>query len=368
MPESAPQVVVFGLGGTISMAATAEGGGVVPDRSPQQLLAAAPGVAAAGVEVRAEELVRQPGASVRLADVYGVAAAARARLAAGGVDGIVVTQGTDTIEESAYLLDLLHDHPAPVVVTGAMRNPTMPGADGPANLLAAIQVAAAGAARELGVLVVFNDEIHAARRVRKTHATNVATFRSPDGGPLGYVVEGQPQLVGRLPGRTVVPVRLPLPAPAPGEPALPQVALVPMTLGDDGGLLDALADRADAGAIGAPGVDPVDGLVVAGFGAGHVPAWLVDRVAGLAARVPVVLASRTGAGPVLAATYGFPGSERDLLERGLLRAGFLDPFKARVLLQALLLAGADRATVARAFAAAGGYAPADTWPWPAARS
>jgi L-asparaginase len=380
MSERSRRVTVFGLGGTIAMAAT-DAGGAVPDRSPRELLAAVPGLSEAGIEVTAEEVCRLPGASLDFADLYGLAAVLRERLAS-GVDGAVVTQGTDTIEESAYLLDLLHHGPAPVVVTGAMRNPGLAGPDGPANLLAAVQVAAGREARDQGVLVVFNDEIHAARRVRKTHATNPATFGSPNGGPLGYVVEGRPRFLNRLTGRTPVPVAGPAEvalgpakvapgsaevAPGPAEAAPgpaeadsgpgPRVGLVTLALGDDGAVLDALADR-------------VDGLVVAGFGAGHAPERLVVPLARLAARMPVVLASRTGAGPVLATTYGFAGSERDLLDRGLVSAGFLDPFKARVLLHALLRAvpsvGADRSTLAAAFAVAGGHAPADTWPWPVA--
>lgn len=339
MSEPAPWVVVLGLGGTIAMVATGSGG-AEPDQSPDQLLAAIPQLAGIGIEVTAEEICRVPGASVRTADLAAALAVIRARLAAGAA-GIVVTQGTDTIEESAYLLDLHHEHPAPVVVTGAMRNPSLAGPDGPANLLAAVQVAADPAARGHGVLVVFNDAVHAARRVRKTHATNPATFASPDGGPLGYVVEGRPWFVNRLPGRTVVP------GDATGSA---RVGLVTITLDDDGGALAASADR-------------VDGLVVAAFGAGHVPDWLVEPLARLAGRMPVVLASRTGAGPVLAGTYGFPGSERDLLLRGLLRAGLLGPLKARILLRELLSAGADRATIAAAFAAAGGDAPAGSWPY-----
>jgi L-asparaginase len=332
-------VVVLGLGGTIAMAGTEPGG--VPDRSPEQLLAAVPGLAESGIAVQATDLRRLPGAWLRFEDVYEVLAAVEGQPS--DVDGVVVTQGTDTIEESAYLLDLLHHRPAPVVVTGAMRNPRLAGADGPANLLAAIQVAASQPARDQGVLVVFNDEIHAARRVRKTHATSVATFQSPNGGPLGYVVEGQPWFVDRLTTRPVVPVSMPAPS--------PRVGLVTVTLGDDGGGLEAYAERAD-------------GLVVAAFGAGHVPEWLVARLAELAGRLPVVLASRTGAGPVLSATYDFAGSERDLLGRGLVGAGLLDAPKARILLHTLLVAGADRATVEAAFAVAGGYASADRWPWP----
>ena len=335
-------MVVFGLGGTIAMAGTEPGG--VPDLSPEQLLAAVPALAGTGIEVATVDFRRAPGAWLRFQDLYELAAAIEA---VPEPDGVVVTQGTDTIEETSYLLDLLLRRSAPVVVTGAMRNPQLTGPDGPANLLAAVQVAGSDQARDQGVVVVFNDEIHPARRVRKTHATNVATFQSPNGGPLGYVVEGETWFVNRLPDRTPVPVATPDPP--------PRVGLVTLALGDDGLLLDAVAGR-------------VDGLVVAALGAGHAPDWLVDRLAGLAGRIPVVLGSRTGAGPVLAATYEFAGSERDLRQRGLIGAGLLDPPKARILLWALLAAGADRATIVDAFAVAGGYASADRWPYPAGSS
>jgi L-asparaginase len=148
------------------------------------------------------------------------------------------------------------------------------------------------------------------------------------------VVEGVPWFVNRVTGRTTVPV------PLPASPRRPRVGLATVALGDDGGWLAGTA---------------LDGLVVAAFGAGHVPESLVARLAELAAAVPVVLASRTGAGPVLAATYDFAGSERDLRERGLIGAGLLHPLKARILLHTLLAAGADRATIAATVAEAGDY-------------
>ncbi|GDY30493.1 asparaginase [Gandjariella thermophila] len=198
------RVVVFGLGGTIAMTAS-DAGGVVPALSADELVAAVPGLAETGIAVEVEDFRRVPGASLSFDDIAALSSAVRGRLA-GGVDGVVVTQGTDTIEETAYLLDLGHGAVQPVVVTGAMRNPTLAGADGPANLLAAVQVAASRQARGLGVLVVFGDEIHAASRVSKAHTTNPATFRSANGGPLGYVVEGEPRIVNRPASRTTVAV------------------------------------------------------------------------------------------------------------------------------------------------------------------
>lgn len=338
-------MVLFALGGTIAMG-PGDQDGVVPALSAAQLAAAVPGLDRVGVDLELEDLRRLPGASLGFDDLAALAAAIEERLAS-GADGVVVTQGTDTIEESAFYLDLVHHRPEPVVVTGAMRNPTLAGADGPANLLAAVAVAASPTARDQGCLVTMADEIHAARWVRKTHSSSVATFRSPTSGPIGHVLAGAPRFLNPLPHRLTVP---PAPPAAGGQPA-PRVGLIVTTLGDRGELLDGLAER-------------VDGLVVAAFGVGHVPEVLVEPLHDLAAEMPVVLTSRTGAGPVHLATYSFPGSEIDLLARGLIPAGFLDPFKARVLLHLLLAAGCDPPTIADAFRTAGGYQDTPPWRWP----
>lgn len=246
-----------------------------------------------------------------------------------GASGVVITQGTDTIEETAFTLDLLVDREAPIVVTGAMRSPDLPGADGPANLSTSIRVAASEVARGLGTLVVLNDEIHAARFVKKTHTQNPAAFRSPLSGPVGLISEGIPRVIMHPAGKHKIDL--------PVNTSIRPVALYTVSLGDDGRLL---------GEIGNLGYE---GLVVEALGGGQVPSWMVETLASLAGRMPVVLASRTGSGEILQQTYGFPGSETDLLKHGLIPASTLDGPKARLLLALLLYSGVGRDEISRTF-------------------
>lgn len=319
-------VTAFFLGGTIGMAG--HEGGVVTRLSAEQLVDSVPGLSEVDVALDVRSFRSLPSASLTLPDV--VELIEEAGTCDG--DGVVVVQGTDTLEETAYLIDLLWPHDVPIVVTGAMRNPSMAGADGPANLLAAVRLAASRDFRGLGALVVFNDEVHAARLVRKTHSTSTATFASPNAGPIGLLVQGRPVRVVSVDRRPVH--RL-------SRPPAARVALHVVTLGDDGESLAGLGERHD-------------GLVVAGLGVGHVPERLAEPLVALARTIPVVLASRTGAGPVLTATYGFVGSETYLLERGLIGAGLLDPYKARILLTVAIDCGYQDDRIRKAFADASG--------------
>ncbi|HEX4222414.1 MAG TPA: asparaginase [Pseudonocardiaceae bacterium] len=320
------RISLISLGGTISMTPTEAG--VVPKLNADDLLAAVPGLNDVGVKLSAQSFRGVAGSALTFADLAELAELITAQIEE-GADGIVVTQGTDTIEETAFFLDMTVGCDIPIVVTGAMRAASHAGADGPANLLAAIQVAAGDEAAGQGVLVVFCDEIHAARLVRKTHTTSPATFVSGGFGPLGVVVEGKPRLLRtteRVPNLPIGP-----------KLAKRKVAVIPMGLGDDGELLR----RASGG---------FAGLVIAAMGVGHVPDAVLPTLFEQVKSVPVVLASRTGSGPVLRWTYGFPGSERDLREHGLIGAGFLDPYKARILLQLLVAAEANHDEIVSTFA------------------
>lgn len=324
---SKPVITVLALGGTIAMTRS-EGGGVVPTLTGEALVAAVPGLEDLA-QIDARSFRQLPSAHLKFDDLEDLATAIRA-LAQEGRRGVVVTQGTDTIEETAFVLDRLLEGDMPVVVTGAMRNPTVPGADGPGNLLAAVQVAASDAARGYGCLVVMNDEIHAARFVRKMHTSRLDAFASPACGRVGWVTEG----VVRL------PVTLPRVAALRAGPvsASPRVALFKMAVGDDAGLVQALADAG------------IDGLVVEATGGGHVSPWIADVLGELARKVPVILTSRTGTGDALSCTYGFPGSEIDLQRRGLIRGGWLDGLKAKALLTLALRRGIkDSQAVAQVF-------------------
>lgn len=322
-----PRLLILSLGGTITMVPT-EAGGITPKLGAAELVASVPALAELA-EIEAESPLRVASPSLTLANLVEVAGRLEAAFAA-GVDGAVVVQGTDTIEESAFLLDLLVAGDQPVVVTGAMRGADAPGADGPANLLAAARVAVAPQSRGLGTLVVLNYDIHAARFVQKSHTALPSAFLSPLMGSIGTVIEGRACYYARVERQPCLPVAAGVPRP---------VALLRAAMGDDTRLMGAVAELGYAGA------------VIEGMGAGHVHADAAPVLGALAERIPVVLASRVMTGPVFTETYGYPGAEIDLIGRGLVPAGYLSGLKARLLLGLLLRETDDRRVIRDAFAA-----------------
>jgi L-asparaginase len=311
-------VRILAAGGTIGM-----GGpdGARPTVDGDGLLAGLGGLE--GVD--AQTIVNVPSAHLTLGDQLQICRAAR-DCARRGV-GVVVTHGTDTLEETAMLCDVLHDAEAPIVFTGAIRPANAPGADGPANLLDAVSVAAGEEAAGMGVLVVFGGEIHHARCARKTDTTSLVAFSSPQTGPLGRVTEAHPTIWSRLPRN-----------PPLDPPSLDRrVLIVPSAAGDDGALARA-----------ALATEP-DGVLVGTLGAGHLAPWLLELWAQAAERMPVVAYSRPERGVVLTGTYGYAGSERDLRDTNIIPAGFLSPQAARMKLLACLAAGLSIEEVRWAF-------------------
>jgi L-asparaginase len=324
-----PQITYFSLGGTIASVKKRGRTGASPVLTAAELLQSIP-MAAQHASIDSVQFMQVPSTEITISDLVRLHEAICVAVSRGS-QGIVVSQGTDTLEESAFLLDLLWDGHEPIVFTGAIRNPSLPGNDGPANMQAAIQVALCEQARSCGVLIVINDEIHAARFVRKTHSSNPATFRSPVVGPIGWITEGRPFIATRP---TVRPHFTP-----PSAVQIPPVALLTMGLGDNGILLDAVARLG------------YKGLVLEAFGGGHMRAAALPILTELMSAIPIILTTRTGAGEVLRNTYDFPGSEIDLLKRGLIHGGYLDGLKARLVLSLCLAHSMDSVQIAGMFKA-----------------
>lgn len=311
-----PTLAIATLGGTISMQAHSGQRGVSPTLTAEAALAATPALRALA-DVHAATLCLQPSASLSVADLMGVLDWANEQ-ADSGAQGIIVTLGTDAMEEAAFLLDLLWDHETPLVLTGAMRAATQAGADGPANLLAAAFTALEPGSRSRGVQVVINDSIHSARHVSKCDSLAMEAFASPLFGRQGVVIEGR--VVYFRP-----PVaRLTLPRPRQCDN---HVALLEASLADPPLLLERIIDAG------------YSGLVVAGFGAGHVSRDWATAIHTLTKVIPVVIGTRTGSGPTASETYGFAGAEIDLIAKGALMAGLLSPRKARLLMWVLIGCG-----------------------------
>lgn len=233
------------------------------------------------------------------------------------VDGVVITHGTDTLEETAYFLDTMSLPQIPVVITGAMRSSNELGSDGIYNFQAAIRVAADDQARDKGVLVVMNDEIHAAKYVTKTHTTNVSTFQTPTHGPLGLIMKKEIVYFKQAQER----VRFDL------QQIEGRVAILPVYTGMDGEVLKSIQ------------TSKLDGLIIEAFGAGNVPPLVADQLANLVqAGLPIALVSRCFNG-IAEPVYAYPGGGQDLANKGIAFIKELNAPKARLKLLIALNAG-----------------------------
>lgn len=244
------------------------------------------------------------------------------------VDGIVITHGTDTLEETTYFLDLVIDTEKPVVVTGSQRSAVSPGSDAGMNLSQAVQAAADDKSCDMGVLVLFNEQIHCAREVRKVHASSVTGFSSPGWGPVGIVDLGD-----------VIYCRKPLQRKTyPFLSSLPQVDLIVCSLGSDGKFIKSSI------------ISGSQGIVLDGFGRGNVPpAVMTNLEESVDEGLIVVITSQASEGRVYP-VYDFPGSSADLLTKGVISGGSLSGRKARIKLAVLLnVFGSDAERIAEEF-------------------
>ncbi len=304
-------------GGTISMQRDPAAGGNVPAHAGEALVGFAPELQGI-TPFRIENWARVPACHLGPDRLWALRGRVREIAQSGEVSGIVVTHGTDTMEETAYLLDRTLDPTVPVVLTGAMRTSSDDGWDGPRNLTDAAAVAADPASAGRGTLIVFAGEVFAGRTAVKVHATDFAAFAAPHAGPIGTVRDRVVRYLDNRPHQRLAPVS------AKGLAA--RVALVPMVVGDQGVLLDLAR--------------PVhDGVVIEAFGSGNLPPGAVPAIRRwLDEGKPVVLASRCFYGQVTP-VYAFEGGGARLVAMGVLPAGARTASQARLELTLALSAG-----------------------------
>lgn len=312
-----PRITVIAMGGTIAGAAatsTDSTGYRAGTVGVDELIASLPELSAVA-RIRGEQFAQIDSSDLTDALLIGLARRVTAVLADPEVDGIVITHGTDTLEESAYFLHLTVRSPKPVVLVGSMRPSTALSADGPRNVFAAVTVAASAESRDQGVLVVMNDEISSARDVTKSSSLRVDAFDSAY-GPLGSVIDGAAHYYRSVARRVAEPFPIPH--------ALPSSTILYAHAG------------LDASAITAHEV-----IVVAGYGNGMVPARIIDPL--LATGALIVRATRTGSGHVTVVGANDPRAN------GWIAVDDQNPQRARILACLALTRSNDRATIQEHF-------------------
>ena len=305
------KILVLHTGGTISMQADATGAVVTSQENPMNHVSNP----LEGIEVHTLDFFNLP--SPHIKPKHMLALYHKIKEEADNYDGVVITHGTDTLEETAYFLDTMKIPPIPIVLTGAMRSSNELGSDGVYNYLSALRVASDDKAADKGVLVVMNDEIHAAKYVTKTHTTNVSTFQTPTHGPLGLIMKQE-----ILYFKTAEPrVRFDLEH---------IQGLVPI-ISAYAGMTDELIDMLD--------LEQLDGLVIQAFGAGNVPKETAQKLENLLQKgIPVALVSRCFNG-IAEPVYAYQGGGVQLQRAGVFFVKELNAQKARLKLLIALNAG-----------------------------
>lgn len=308
---SQPKLSIASLGGTICMVKTDSSSGIIPKLNAHDLIAAIPNLSGI-VDIECHRLFTIPSPHLTFQHILEALSWAEQQITQGS-QGIILTQGTDTLEESAFLLDLLWKHEEPLILVGAMRSPEDIGADGLANLHAGIITAISHHSRGRGVMVVMNDMIHEARWVQKSHTTATNAFISSVGA-VGCIHEGNCIYFRPPPKRLVF--KMP-------QSISHNILLWQNSLSEDFSPLYRLIQEGF-----------YHGIVFAGFGAGHLNQELSDLLKTLT--IPVVVCSRTNHGNTAFHTYGWAGAEIDIQKNGAIMGGMLTPLKARLLLWVII--------------------------------
>lgn len=317
LAQTKPVVVFLATGGTIAMKIDPVKHAPVPAISGEDLLATVPEVSKyATVEVK--NISNVPSDYMDPTRWISLTREVETALARPEVAGVIISHGTDTLEETAWWLDLTVDSQKPVVLIGAQRNASEPDFDGPRNLLNAVRIAVDPQSKNKGAMLAMNTQINAAREVTKTHTSSVETFKSGDFGFLGEV-DFDRIVYWRTPlRRQHVPIK---------TDNMPYVEIIPMYGGADGYLVKAALDHG------------AKGLVIQGLGWGNVnqPMFAAIKEA-IAKSIPVVITSRVPNGRVLP-NYGWEGGGKTLVDAGAVMGDDLSPQKARILLMLLLQNG-----------------------------
>lgn len=320
------KIIIINTGGTISMAVDPTSGTVKP-QSVHPLHQIRPYLKPYG-EIEMEDFLNLPSPHMTPELMLQIANRIEHILHQENVRGVVVTHGTDTLEETSYLLDLVIPSSKPIVVTGAMRSSNELGADGPINLVNSIRTIAEEQSNNRGVLVVFNDEIHAARYVTKTHTSHVGAFQSPQHGPIGFITKKKVHyLEAPIPRRTFLIQRIDR-----------DIPLIKVVAGMKAEWISFLLE------------DSIDGVVIEAFGAGNVSPSIMPIIKQLCDQnKPVVLVSRSHSGFV-EDLYGYEGGGSQLSQLGVIFAGGLSGPKARMKLMVAMESTLDIATLKKLFA------------------
>lgn len=326
-PAPTHTIVLVATGGTIAMKIDPESQAPCPVFNGDELLALRPDIARlAHLEVL--NLFNIPSEHMTPAHWRKLHSAVADAVTRPEVVGVIVSHGTDTMEESAWFLDLTLDTPKPVVLVGAQRNASESDFDGPRNLFNAVRICLSPEARDKGVVICLNDQINAAREASKTSTSEVATFKSGDFGFLGQVDPDAVRFYRSPARRQHIPLQ---------NSPLPRVDIVASYAGADGTLIDAAIQ---AGA---------KGVVLAALGCGNTPLLQYDTLTqAIAGGTAMVIASRVPNGRVFP-LYGYPGGGQSLADAGALYADNLSPQHARVLLMLALQNGMDNASIQQAF-------------------